>query len=65
LEWHYAKARSNYAKHGVRFDTAKRAVTDPFAVEALDHSGDYGEEVPADRDSFSATFTPHGKDVTA
>jgi len=44
FEWHHAKARSNYAKHGVTFDTAKRAFADPFAVEVLDDSADYGEE---------------------
>jgi uncharacterized DUF497 family protein len=44
FEWHHAKARSNYAKHGVTFDTAKRAFADPFAVEVLDDSADFGEE---------------------
>jgi uncharacterized DUF497 family protein len=44
FEWHHAKARSNYAKHGVTFDTAKRAFSDPFMVEVLDDSEDYGEE---------------------
>ena len=44
FEWHHAKARSNYTKHGVSFDTAKRAFADPLAVEVLDDSGDYGEE---------------------
>jgi uncharacterized DUF497 family protein len=44
FEWHHAKARSNYAKHGVTFDTAKKAFSDPFAVEVLDDNGDYDEE---------------------
>jgi uncharacterized DUF497 family protein len=43
FEWN-AKARSNYAKHGVTFDTAKRAFADPLAVEVLDDSADYGED---------------------
>jgi len=44
FEWHHAKARSNYAKHGVSFETAKRAFSDPFVVEILDDTEDYGEE---------------------
>jgi len=44
FEWHHAKARSNYAKHGVSFETAKRAFSDPFVVEVLDDTEDYGEE---------------------
>ena len=40
FEWHLAKARSNYAKHGV----TKRAFADPLAVEVLDDTADYGEE---------------------
>jgi len=44
FEWHHAKTRSNYAKHGVTFDTAQKAFSDPFMVEVLDDSEDYGEE---------------------
>jgi uncharacterized DUF497 family protein len=44
FERHNAKARSNYAKHGVTFDTAKKAFSDPFVVEVLDDSEDHGEE---------------------
>jgi len=44
FEWHHAKARSNYAKHGVTFDTAKKAFSDPFMVEVLDDTEEYGEE---------------------
>jgi uncharacterized protein len=44
FEWHHAKARSNYAKHGVTFDTATRAFADRLAVEVLDDSADYGED---------------------
>jgi uncharacterized DUF497 family protein len=44
FEWHAGKARSNYNKHGVHFETAKRAFADPLMVEVLDDSEDYGEE---------------------
>jgi uncharacterized protein len=44
FEWGLAKARSNYAKHGVTFDTAMKAFSDPFMIEVLDDSEDYGEE---------------------
>lgn len=44
FEWHHVKARINYAKHGVTFNTAKRAFSDPMMVEILDDSEDYGEE---------------------
>jgi uncharacterized DUF497 family protein len=44
FEWSSAKARSNYKKHGVTFDAAKKAFADPFMVELLDDSEDYGEE---------------------
>ena len=44
FEWHNTKARSNYAKHGVTFDTARKVFFDPFMVEALDDTEDYGEE---------------------
>lgn len=44
FEWDRAKARSNYARHGVAFETARKAFSDPFMVEVLDDSEDYGEE---------------------
>jgi uncharacterized DUF497 family protein len=44
FEWDAAKARSNYNKHGITFETAKRALADPFMVEVLDDSEDYSEE---------------------
>jgi uncharacterized protein len=63
FEWHHAKARSNYAKHGVTFDTAKGAFSDPFMVEVLDDSEDYGEERflligMVDGQLLSVTYTP-------
>jgi len=30
FEWDEAKARRNYSKHGVTFETAKKAFADPF-----------------------------------
>jgi uncharacterized DUF497 family protein len=44
FEWSFAKARSNYNKHGVTFDAAKKAFADPFMVGLLDDSEDCGEE---------------------
>ena len=68
FEWHHAKARSNYAKHGVTFDTAKRAFADPLAVEVLDDSADYGEDRflligMVDGQLLSIVYT-HGRDAT-
>jgi len=40
LEWDRAKARRNYIKHGVTFDSARKAFADPFMVEVLDDSED-------------------------
>jgi uncharacterized DUF497 family protein len=42
--WDKAKAKNNYAKHGVSFDLAKGVFKDPFAIEFLDDRHDYGEE---------------------
>ena len=44
FEWDEAKARENYAKHGVSFDVAKEVFRDPFAVERFDDRGSYGED---------------------
>jgi uncharacterized DUF497 family protein len=44
FEWDEAKARRNYKKHGVSFDSARRAFADPFMVEVIDQREDYGEE---------------------
>lgn len=33
FEWHDAKARSNLLKHGISFDTARLAFTDPCYLE--------------------------------
>jgi uncharacterized protein len=44
FEWSKFKAKDNNAKHGVRFELAKKVFNDPFAVEILDDRQDYGEE---------------------
>jgi uncharacterized DUF497 family protein len=44
FEWDEAKAADNYRNHGVTFGQAKRAFTDPFAVERSDDREDYGED---------------------
>jgi uncharacterized DUF497 family protein len=43
FEWHPAKAASNLRKHGVSFETAVRAFTDPYALVEQDRVED-GEE---------------------
>jgi uncharacterized DUF497 family protein len=43
VDWDEAKAKVNYAKHGVRFDDPRRVFDDPFAVEFVDDREDYGE----------------------
>jgi uncharacterized DUF497 family protein len=44
FEWSKAKAKGNYAKHGVSFEFARGVFKDPFAVEFLDNREDYGEK---------------------
>jgi hypothetical protein len=44
FEWDEAKARANERKHGVSFERAKQAFTDPLAIVLLDDREDYGEE---------------------
>jgi hypothetical protein len=44
FEWDNAKAARNYRDHGVTFDQAVKAVSDPFAIEMIDEREDYGEE---------------------
>jgi uncharacterized protein len=36
--WNLAKAASNYQKHGVAFDIAKEALSDPFRFDELDEN---------------------------
>lgn len=35
FEWHNAKAAANVRAHGVSFDLAKTAFSNPFAIERL------------------------------
>ena len=44
FEWDDAKAAANDGKHGVTFEQAVYAFRDPFGVEWIDESSDYGEE---------------------
>lgn len=44
FEWDLRKAQSNLRKHEVSFKQAQEAFRDPFAVEILDDSEDYGED---------------------
>jgi len=44
FQWDDAKAASNYAKHGVRFEDARDVFKDPCAIELIDDREDYGEE---------------------
>jgi len=44
FDWNKAKAKDNYAKHGIRFELAKQVFKDPFAIEFLDDRQNYGEE---------------------
>ena len=43
-EWDEAKATANFAKHGISFTAAARALEDPQKIEFLDDRFDYGEE---------------------
>ena len=44
FHWHDAKAASNFARHGVTFEAAREVFKDPFALDWLDESEDYGED---------------------
>jgi uncharacterized DUF497 family protein len=44
FQWDDAKAASNFAHHGVAFEAAREAFKDPFALDWLDASQDYGED---------------------
>lgn len=67
FEWDADKARENRRKHGVSFEHAKRAFTDPFGVEWLD-DGEHGEErtillAMADGTILVVVFTERGERV--
>ncbi|MEQ1818574.1 MAG: BrnT family toxin [Terricaulis sp.] len=44
FEWDTEKARQNASKHGVSFEEATQAFTDPLGIEWIDDSQDYDEE---------------------
>jgi uncharacterized protein len=44
FEWDDAKAKSNYAKHGVSFEFARGVFKDAFAIERIDERFSYEEE---------------------
>ena len=44
FEWDRAKALENRRKHGVSFEQAQRAFSDPLGVEWIDDREGYGEE---------------------
>jgi len=44
FEWDEEKAAANFDRHGVSFETAKKAFDDPFALEYQDDRSNYGEE---------------------
>jgi uncharacterized protein len=44
FEWDNAKAAANFRKHGLTFEQAAYAFRDPFGIEWIDESADYGEE---------------------
>ena len=43
FQWDDRKAASNIVDHGVTFDAARDVFKDPFAIDWLDESEDYGE----------------------
>jgi len=44
FEWDPLKAAANWRGHGVTFQQAAKAVSDPFAIEWTDEREAYGEE---------------------
>ncbi len=44
FQWDKAKAAANFARHGVTFEAACEVFNDPFALDWLDESEDYGED---------------------
>jgi uncharacterized DUF497 family protein len=44
FQWDDTKAATNIADHGVTFEAARDVFKDPFALDWLDESEDYGED---------------------
>ena len=63
-EWDEAKAATNFAKHGISFTAAARALEDPHKIEILDDRFDYNEDriqslcMERGRVLFVVTVTP-------
>jgi uncharacterized DUF497 family protein len=43
FEWDNSKAASNWRSHGVTFDQAVKAISDPFATEWIDDREAYAK----------------------
>ena len=43
FEWDERKAESNFAKHGVTFESAQGVFSDPFAIEFADDGKEHEE----------------------
>ncbi|WP_412033428.1 BrnT family toxin [Mesorhizobium sp. CO1-1-8] len=54
FEWDAEKAKSNFRKHGVSFDTAVRVFADPFAL--LEHDRIEGANIVGRQPAW---LTPH------
>ncbi len=44
FQWDDAKAIANVERHGVTFEAAREAFKDPFALDWLNESEDYGDD---------------------
>ncbi len=44
FQWDDVKAAANFAGHGVTFEAACAVFNDPFALDWLDETEDYGED---------------------
>lgn len=44
FQWDDRKAAANLANHGVAFEAARGVLADPFGLDWLDESEDYGED---------------------
>jgi uncharacterized DUF497 family protein len=44
FQWHNAKAARNFAVHHVKFEAARDAFDDPYALDWLDESQEYDED---------------------
>ena len=44
FQWDDVKAAANFARHSVAFEPAREVFKDPFGLDWLDESEDYGED---------------------